>query len=435
MTSPGPARELAIQTRLVGSAPRPSGPTGRPCVHGCRQEDDTVRTPSRRTRTSPRLRRVTAAFLSLATVLLASGCVQNAEQSTVEQPNAPQNYLEPIGRFAVETDQLWDIVLVVSTVVFVLVQGLIIVAILRFREKPEDADRLPKQVHGNPRLEALWTVIPAVILAVVAVPTVRTLFDLAEEPAEALSIDVVGHQWWWEYEYGGEYEGLVTANELHIPTGETVVLKATSEDVIHSFWAPKLAGKQDAVPGRTTLIKLHTDEPGEYLGQCAEYCGLSHANMRLRVIAHEPAEFREWAQAHAQPYDNPRVSDAVAAGKAQFAAKGCVGCHAIRGYALTRADAEAGGLDEQQIANLFGDSEELQATATVGPDLTYFSDRDWFAGAIFENNDENLHDWLQDPPAMKPMAPGSIAGMPDLGLTDQEISDLIAFLRTLSTSG
>lgn len=394
-----------------------------------------MRTPSRWPLTSSRPRRVPAVLLSLVTLVLVSGCTQNAEQSTVDEGPLPQDFLEPIGRFAVETDQLWDIVLIVSAIVFVLVQGLIVVAILRFREKPDDTDRLPKQVHGNPRLEALWTVIPAVILAIVAVPTVRTIFDLAEEPEGGLAIDVVGHQWWWEYEYAGEYEGLVTANELHIPTGETVVLKVTSNDVIHSFWVPKIAGKQDAVPGRTTLVKLHTDEPGEYLGQCAEYCGLSHANMRLRVIAHEPDEFHQWARAHAEPYDNPEVSDAVAAGKAQFAAKGCVGCHAIRGYALTRDDAEAGGFDDDQIANLFGDSAELQATATVGPDLTYFGDRGWFAGAIFENNDQNLHDWLQDPPAMKPMAPGSIAGMPNLGLDEQEISDLIAFLRTLTASG
>ena len=381
----------------------------------------------------PRWRRLAAVLLPIA--LLATACADNAEQTPIDE-YLPQDFLEPVGRYAIQVDQLWDIVLLVAVVIFVLVQGLIIVAILRFREKDADeAEPLPKQVHGNPRLEALWTVIPAVILAIVAVPTVRTLFELAEEPADALTVQVNGHQWWWEYEYTGEYEGLVTANILHIPTGEEVVLKVTSDDVIHSFWVPKLNGKQDAVPGRTTLVKLYTDEPGEFLGQCAEYCGLSHANMRLRVIAHEPAEFREWAQAHATPYSNPQVPDQVAAGKAQFAAKGCVGCHAIRGYELTREEAQQGGLSEDLIARIFSDGDVVEATGPVGPDLTYFNDRDWFAGAIFFNNDENLYQWLKDPPAMKPMAPGSIAGMPDLGLTDQEIDQLIAFLRTLSASG
>lgn len=360
-------------------------------------------------------RRLTAVVLAVTATALLAGCVENAHQSDVDQAANPQNFLEPVGRWAVQVDGLWDMVLWVAIAIFIFVYGLIFIAVLRFRERPDD-DRMPKQVHGNPRLEAIWTIIPALILAAVAVPTVRTLFQLADQPEDALVIDVTGKQWWWEYEYEG-YDGLVTANILHIPTGRNVVLRVTSTDVIHSFWVPKLNGKQDAVPGRTNLIQLHTDEPGVFLGQCAEFCGLSHANMRLRVVASPPDEFQQWAEAQAQPVQVDTSDPQVARGAELFATKACVSCHTIRGYEVA-----VGG-------------ETFTAEATVGPDLTYFSDRDWFAGAIFENTDENLRQWLADPPAMKPMQPGEVAGMPDLGLTDDEIDALVAFLRTLRTPG
>lgn len=357
-------------------------------------------------------RRRAAVALPVAALLLA-GCASNTRQTSVDEGVNPQDYLDPVGRFAVQTDQLWDVVLWVAIAIFVLVYGLIVVAILRFRERPGD-DRLPKQIHGNPRLEAVWTVIPALILAGVAVPTVRTLFELAEEPEGALVIDVTGKQWWWEYEYEG-FEGLVTANILHVPTEREIVLRVTSTDVIHSFWVPKLAGKQDAVPGRTNIIRLFADEPGEFLGQCAEYCGLSHANMRLRVIAEPRADFEEWARQQAQPIEIDTADPEVARGAELFATRGCVGCHSIRGYQLDVR------------------GETVTAEARIGPDLTYFDDRGWFAGAIFENTDENLAAWLRDPPGMKPMQPGSVAGMPNLGLTEDEVDALVAFLRTLDS--
>ncbi|HEX2029362.1 MAG TPA: cytochrome c oxidase subunit II [Nitriliruptorales bacterium] len=359
-----------------------------------------------RARAGWRWRALTA--LLPVTTLVVTACATNTAQTTVEQGALPQDALSPVGRFAIQTDELWNLVLWVAIVIFVFVEALIVVAILRFRERPDDGDRLPKQIHGNPRLEAIWTVIPALILAGVAVPTVRVLFDLADEPEgnNVLSVDVIGHQWWWEYQYP-QFEGLETANILHIPTDQTVVLKATSDDVIHSFWVPKLAGKQDTVPGRESLIKLYADEPGEYLGQCAEFCGLSHANMRLRVIAHEPADFQRWAQQQARSIRLDRLSGQAARGRDAFVEGACVGCHSIRG--------------------LEG------ASGTVGPDLTYFSDRGWFAGAIFENTDESLRDWLADPPKMKPMEPGDGRGMPDLNLSDQEIDALVAFLRELKT--
>ncbi|MGH3440780.1 MAG: cytochrome c oxidase subunit II [Nitriliruptorales bacterium] len=356
-------------------------------------------------RNARRRRRAFGATLFVL-ALATSACVENVTQTKVDEGRAPQDYLTPVGRFAVDVDRLWDLVFWGAIAIFVLVEALIVVAILRFRERPdEDDERLPKQVHGNPRLEALWTIIPAVILAAVAVPTVRTLFDLAEQPQDALRVNVIAHQWWWEYRYP-DHEGLVTANILHIPAGRTVNLSLESVDVIHSLWVPKLAGKQDVVPGRTNFLKIHADEPGEYLGQCAEYCGLSHANMRTRVIAMPPDEFDAWAEANARPQEGEPEGELAQRGRDIFFTGACVGCHTIRG---------------------------TDASATVGPDLTYFGDREWFAGTIFENTDENLREWLRDPPAMKPMMPDTGSGMPFLGLTEEEIDALVAYLQSLKT--
>ncbi|MDQ3946552.1 MAG: c-type cytochrome, partial [Actinomycetota bacterium] len=210
-------------------------------------------------------------------------------------------------------------------------------------------------------------------------------------------------QWWWEYEY--EAFNIVTANELHIPANQPVQLEITSADVIHNFWPPKLAGKVDAIPGRTNFMKLEADRPGDYSGQCAEYCGLSHANMRLRVVSHAPEDFRAWVRGQQQAAAPAAAGSDAAAGAELFVFKGCTGCHTVAGL---------------QGAN-----------GRVGPDLTHFASRDWFAGAIFETNEKNLRLWLRDPPGQKPMVPDNGQGMPNLGLTEEEITSLIAYLETL----
>jgi cytochrome c oxidase subunit II len=370
--------------------------------------------------------------------LVLSACVEHVVQDPVEEPFArPQDFVgEPIGRSAVQVDELWTLVLWIATGVFILVMGLLLVAILRYRERPDDDGAPPKQIHGNPRLEAVWTVIPALILAVVAVPTVRTIFDLAERPEDALVISVNAHQFWWEFEYP-EPEGLVTANIAYIPTGTEILLEMTSNDVIHSFWVPKLAGKQDVVPGHTNYLRLYTEEEGEFLGQCAEFCGLSHANMRMRVIAVSPDEFEAWAQANAEPAPAAQTGTAEHRGEILFG-EFCVACHAVRGYELAADDPdvlavlEEFGWSESRIER-FANRGRITATARVGPDLTHFWDREWFAGAIFRTTEENVWDWLENPPRMKPMQPGIGIGMPDLGLTDDEIDDLVAYMRMLRT--
>jgi cytochrome c oxidase subunit II len=307
------------------------------------------------------------------------------------------NFLKPEGPMAIQADRLWDIGFITSAVVFFVVEGALVFILFRYREGTVRGE--PKQTHGHTRLELLWTIIPVLLLTVIAFVTVPVIFAQSREPEGALKVKVTGHQWWWEYEYEN---GVVTANELHIPVGRPVMLELTSEDVIHSFWIPKLAGKQDLVPGRVNHLTIEATEPGRYLGQCAEYCGLSHANMRAVAVAQEPADFDRWAQGQlADANNDPAVNEGRElflngkfAGNQQ-----CMACHSVKG---------------------------TPAQGQIGPNLTHFASRDRFAASMFERTDENIEAWLRDPPARKP---GS--KMPDLNLNDQQISALVAYLQSL----
>jgi cytochrome c oxidase subunit 2 len=249
----------------------------------------------------PGVRRLTVLLVGLA--LVAAACASDA----------PQDSLDPAGPDARTIDNLFGPVMVAALVVLVVVQALVVYAILKFRRRPDQAEgpeEVPAQVHGNTRLEIGWTILPALILAVVAIFTVPVIFDLDEEPKDALTVDVVGQKYWWAYRYpeqehmdGPEF---TTANELHIPAGQEVLLRLTSEDVIHSFWAPRLNGKRDVVPGREQTWKLEADEPGVYSGQCAEFCGTSHANMRLKVVAHDEQGWQDWLDDQQRPAEEPQ---------------------------------------------------------------------------------------------------------------------------------
>lgn len=341
---------------------------------------------------------------ALAVLALLAACAKDA----------PQDALNPAGPIARRQDSLFKTVFWAAVVpIFVLVQGLVIATVIRHRHRPGRPE--PVQVHGNTKLEIAWTAAPALILLAVAIPTITTTFDLSREPkGDVLEIDVIGRLWWWEYRYPGL--DVVTANELHIPTGRPVRLTLTSEEpglpkvgdefatgVIHSFWVPRLAGKQDVVPGRKNKLTIVADEPGTYRGQCAEYCGLSHANMRLRVIAEEPDDFEAWVREQRRPATP--AGGAAGEGLALFTQKGCIACHSIKGVE--------------------------GATARVGPNLTHFQSRTTFAGATFDLTRENLERWLRDPPAMKPMRPDQGLGMPNFGLSEDEIDKLVAYLETL----
>lgn len=357
-----------------------------------------------------RRRRSLVFALASVAMLVLSACSGPDRLGLDSAPgDLPQNSLDPAGPIARDIDGLWWLVFIIAAVIFVIVQAALVFAIVRYRRRKGE-ERPVKQVHGNARLEIIWTIIPAVLLATIAIPTVSTLFDLrsAPEPGEnALQVTVVGHQWWWEITYP-EY-GFTTANELHIPTDRPVYLTMTSADVIHSFWVPRLAGKRDLVPGRTSNLTLQADDPGLFLGQCAEFCGLAHADMRLRVFAEEPGDFEAWAQAQAQPAVIP-TEGAAAAGWETFQLV-CSSCHAIDG---------------------------TTANAQLAPNLTHFASRSTFGGATFANTRDHLAEWLANPTDLKPMRPelndlenGRILGMPNLGLTADEIDNLIALLEAL----
>lgn len=348
-------------------------------------------------------RPVALALAFAAAALLASACAADA----------PQDALDPAGPFARKADDLWNLVFPIAVVIFFIVQGALIFALVRFRRRP---GREAAQFHGNTKLEVLLTAIPALILAGIAVPTVQAVFDISNEPTEnVVNVTVVAHQFWWEYRYPDL--GIVTANEMHIPTGQPVRIRlegaATDQvdgtaQVIHAFWVPRLGGKQDIVPGRVNLITLQADDPGTYMGQCTEYCGLGHAEMRLRVIAHDAGDFQAWAEGVADPAPDP--TDTLAQQGRELFDSGqfpngpaCATCHAVD-------------------ASFDPDNPPLLG----GPNLAGFAARDTFAAAIFENNEGNLARWLRDPSEAK-----QGAKMPALGLSEDQIRAVIAYLQTL----
>jgi cytochrome c oxidase subunit II len=371
------------------------------------------------------------ALLAILALLLA-GCAIGGDTGDM-----PQDFLAPApGTVAQEQDALWNRVFPIAVGVFFLVQGLILFAVFRFRARRDD-DRLPKQVAGNTRLEIGWTVIPAVILAFVAVPTVQTIFSLAEPSEDPLHVRVVAKQYWWEFEYEDpEQQGVITATQLHIPTGRDVQLDMESVSavvsydpevvpegtvqprgdvalgVIHSFWVPRLAGKQDVVPGHTRRMTIRSPEEGIFLGQCAEFCGLSHPNMRMSVLAQSPEDFDAWIADQAAEAEI--AEDGLAAeGQELFTSQQCIGCHAVNGY-------PEGGVPD-------GEPLPQDAQARVGPNLTHWNSRSEFAGGILDvQNDDHIRAWLANPQEEKPGAQ-----MPNLGLSDEQIEALVAYLRTL----
>ena len=324
----------------------------------------------------------------------------------------PQDTLAPAGPFAREPDELWDLVFATAAVIFIVVEGALVYALVKYRHR---RGRKAAQFHGNTKLEVLLTAIPTLILAGIAVPTVQNIFGLARVPGDALPVTVVAHQFWWEFSY--PEQDLKTANELHIPVGRPVriTLEGAASDpvnpedaeVIHSFWVPRLAGTQDIVPGHTNHLLLQADEPGTYLGQCKEFCGLSHANMRFRVIAQEPAAFDRWVSEQRRPaVEDPAVAEGArlfreGARDGRFpGGAACAACHAL--------------------------DPSLDAQPASGPNLAHFASRQTFAAGMFNRTDERLSDWLAGPPDVKPGA-----RMPDLGLNGEQIRALVAYLQSL----
>ena len=369
--------------------------------------------------------RFLAIALLVAIVALVVGCYPEHNQST----------FDPAGKIARDQLTLFYWIFWAAVVVFVVVEGALVYSVIRFRRKPGQG--VPAQVHGNTRLEVAWTIAPAIVLAVVAVPTLTTIFDHANAPADAMEINVIGHRWWWEFQYPDEDPIVVTANELHIPVGRAVNLTLTSDEVVHSFWVPKLAGKVDVVPTRKNELWFIADDPGNYYGQCAEFCGIAHANMRFRVIAEPEDKFNEWVANYRTAPELPAVDDPTTEGVDESLAVGgqtlfqglggCLTCHTTDGP---------------------------PAFAQIGPNLTLFGSRTTMAAGIRENTVENLTEWLRDPSKVKPgnrmVREASVYcdhskntyfnctdpdknpfGLPDLTLSDDGIKALVAYLYSL----
>ncbi|MCU1369613.1 MAG: cytochrome c oxidase subunit [Ilumatobacteraceae bacterium] len=392
-----------------------------------------------------------ASALAIGLLLFTAGCASNA----------PQDVFQPAGPEAKQIDTLQRPVFAIAIVVGILVMLVTLVVIRKFRKrKDDDGDEFPAQVHGNFKAEIAWTIAPAVLLAFVAVPTVFTVFDLAQKPpAEALTVEVYGQQWWWEYRYNFDVDGdgkiedneqIITANDLVIPTDRPIALRIMSRDVIHSWWAPALNGKKDAVPGRVHPLSIEAPEAKEYIGQCTEFCGLSHAEMRIKVVGMEPADFQAWAEKQIVPFEAPTDKGALA-GWSTFASQ-CTSCHRITG--MTNPS-------DPKSDELFEYPDVVNQVSGEVPNLTKLMARSTFAGAKFNlrlNTDEcealgedwaateeGLRDcfnreqfeaWLRNAPAEKAMDPGEAPnphsrGMNNFNLTEDQIDDLVAFFITL----
>ena len=314
--------------------------------------------------------------------LLSVGCDYNSDMTT----------FGTAGPVAAKQALLFDVLLWVMLVVFVLVEGALVYAAIKFRRRP--GDPLPKQVHGNTVLEITWTVIPTILILALGVWSVQTLFELDKPPAgsDVLEIAATGHQWWFEFEYpdaDGNGTFVTTANELRVPVNRPVHVDLHSDDVLHSFWIPRLAGKVDMVPTRNNHLWFQSDEIGVFHGQCAELCGRAHALMKFRVQVLSEDDYLAWVSGFGQ---EPQLSAEAAQGQVVFNGEGgCVVCHTATG-----SDSPA-TVDARVQGFLAG----RESPIAPGPNLTDLATRDTFAAGILDLNRENLRKWITDPESVK----------------------------------
>ncbi|MBM7841853.1 cytochrome c oxidase subunit II [Herpetosiphon giganteus] len=336
-----------------------------------------------------------------ATLLLGSVVLAACGQKT------PQTTLNPASESTRAIYNLSELLFWLGVVVFLIVQTWLIVSIIKYRQK--DSSQVPTQIHGNTKVEIAWTIVPAIIAIVIFVFTFDTIRKIEFMPDEAagntLNVKVIGHQWWWEFQYpdikDASGKPLVTANELWIPSGSYIDVKMTSVDVIHDFWIPGLAGKRDVMPNRESGLWFKADDvadgaPGVFWGQCAEYCGGQHAYMKMRVVVASPADFQKWSTEQSQVAVNTTLPESFT--------KNCIGCHAVRG---------------------------TNSAGITGPDLTHFGGRMTIAAGTVDNTREHLYAWLDDPDAVKRGNIMTTAIKADT-LTEAEINELVDYLESLN---
>jgi cytochrome c oxidase subunit 2 len=377
--------------------------------------------------------------------------------------DAPQDTWQPAGDNAQLIQDLQWWVFLIAGIVGVLVFAAVLYCVIRFKDRGQP---IPEQSHGNALIEYAFIAMPAALLAVIGGFTVNGIFELNKTDDTQCEITVTGQQWWWEYDYPVAGDGsicgympseqalpIVTSGQMIIPTNTNVLIRGTSRDVIHSFWVPRLNGKRDMVPGRVHTWRFQAWEPGIYAGQCAEFCGLSHANMRMEIVALDPPDFQKWLDNQLQPYTAPEEGTLAAEGEQQFIAQ-CSRCHQVDGLTTTDGEPVISAADQWVYSG-------------AAPNLTNLMTRNTFAGATFDLLTEDCRDqvwnaapdefgplylegvtleclnqidlrgWLRNAPAMKPMytdpedlepTDGKTRGMPDLGLSEEQIDQLIAYL-------
>jgi cytochrome c oxidase subunit II len=340
-----------------------------------------------------RVGRIAGAVIAAAVLFSKRALADGTQPST--------SVFDPASTPATEIHHLSLFALEITGAIFVVVAGLMTYVIVRFRARGADNESEPPQIYGSNQVELAWTVIPVLIVVVLFLTTARVIFAIqdAPQPTAALDVTAVGHQFWWEFRY--PKQGIVAVNELHVPLSSAAnptptYLKLLSADVDHSFWVPRLAGKIDLIPNHPNDMWIDPLQPGLYLGQCAQFCGVQHANMLLRVYVDTPEQFAAWVANQAKP----GVQDpAVAAGRHVFETQACMNCHTVQGTV---------------------------ATGRFGPDLTHLMSRDTLASGIIPNTKDNLRDWIKNPDTFKP---GVL--MPAMQLNGDQLDQLTAYLETL----
>ena len=393
-------------------------------------------------------RRFAVAGAALTGLALLAGCANDA----------PQDTWQPAGPNAQKIDDLQRPVFLVAGIVGVIVFAAIAYALVKFRDRGQ---AIPEQTHGKPALEITLTVIPVLILIGVGIPTATTILDLAKTDDTEMVINVTGQQWWWEYDYPatgdnadkfGISSPIVTSGQIVIPENTKVLLRISSRDVIHSYWIPKLNGKKDAVPGRVHLLRLEGSRPGIYAGQCTEFCGLSHAYMRMEAVVLKRADYDQWVANQLEEYTSP-TDELALEGESVFVQQ-CSRCHQVNGI-------------KDSQGNLIVSAPDQYVVSGAAPNLTNLMTRNTFAGAAWDLltpecrddvwnaspeefgakylagvsedclNQRDLREWLRNAPAKKPMyadptnlesTGGLYRGMPALGLTEDQINALVAYL-------
>ncbi len=418
-------------------------------------------------------------LLAVIATLFLTGCANNA----------PLDTLDPAGRKSNDINNLINPIFVIAGIVFVIIQGAVLYLGWKFRVRaPKDNEEsfdggytdeeFPEQVHGHFAAEISWTVGPAILMAAIAIFSVGALLSLDDVDAAPegaaypeVEVIVVGQQWWWEYQYyldgvdGADQPDFVTANEIVIPAGQDVRIHITSRDVLHSFWIPRLNGKKDAVPGKTSPWVIQSDGVGRFAGQCTEFCGLSHAYMRMYAISLSQEDFQTWVMNQLKTREPLQEGDPNYEGE-QIFLQNCARCHTINGV----TSREVSGSIQLDTMALYGSIEEYRdhsdgtlslgkytgpenLTAGAAPNLTHFATRSSYAGSFFELYPDaqemaedgdyldlagsdygrgTLESWLRNSPAAKPNAqPGQARGMPNLNLSEADIDLLVDYLISL----